>query len=105
MNALAADTPLGRKGLRVGAMAYGVAALGNLLRPVPQQEWEGAVPAAWEGGVRYFDVAPHYGLGLAERRLGLGLRGRPRDEFLISTKVQPGHGRGTVRRPPHRSAR
>ena len=39
------------------------------------------MPAAWESGVRYFDVAPHYGLGLAERRLGLGLRGRPRDEF------------------------
>ena len=87
MNSLAADTPLGRNGLRVGAMAYWVAALGNLLRPVPQQEWEGAVPAAWQSGVRYFDVAPHYGLGLAERRLGLALRGRPRDEFLISTKV------------------
>src|SRR4029450_9781495 len=92
MNAVAADTPLGRNGLRVGPMAYGVAALGNLLRPLSRQEWEGAVPAAWECGVRYFDVAPHYGLGLAERRLGLGLRGRPRDEFLISTKVQPGHG-------------
>ena len=98
MNALAADTPLGRNGLRVGAMAYGVAALGNLLRPVPQQEWEGAVPAAWESGVRYFDVAPHYGLGLAERRLGLGLRGRPRDEFLISTKV------GRLLRPVPNSA-
>ena len=98
MNALTADTPLGRNGLRVGAMAYGVAALGNLLRSVPQQEWEGAVPAAWESGVRYFDVAPHYGLGLAERRLGLGLRGRPRDEFLISTKV------GRLLRPVPNSA-
>ena len=87
MNALVAGIPLGRNGLRVGPMAYGVAALGNLLRPVSQQDWEGAVPAAWESGVRYFDVAPHYGLGLAERRLGLGLRGRPQDEFLISTKV------------------
>jgi D-threo-aldose 1-dehydrogenase len=87
MNALIAGIPLGRNGLRVGPMAYGVAALGNVLRPVSQQEWEGAVPAAWESGVRYFDVAPHYGLGLAERRLGLGLRGRPRDEFLISTEV------------------
>ena len=46
MNDLVAETPLGRNGLRVGAMAYGVAALGNLRRPVPQQEWEGAVPAA-----------------------------------------------------------
>lgn len=98
MNALAAETPLGRNGLRVGAMAYGVAALGNLLRPVPQQEWVGAVPAAWECGVRYFDVAPHYGLGLAECRLGLGLRGRPRDEFLISTKV------GRLLRPVPNSA-
>jgi D-threo-aldose 1-dehydrogenase len=98
MNVRAADTPLGRNGLRVGPMAYGVAALGNLLRPVPQQEWEGAVPAAWQSGVRYFDVAPHYGLGLAERRLGLGLRGRPRDEFLISTKV------GRLLRPVQNSA-
>jgi aryl-alcohol dehydrogenase-like predicted oxidoreductase len=87
MNALAAGIPLGRNGMRVGPMAYGVAALGNLLRPVSQQEWEGAMPAAWESGVRYVDVAPHYGLGLAERRLGHGLRGRPRDEFLIPTKV------------------
>lgn len=37
--------------------------------------------------MRYFDVAPHYGLGLAERRLGLGLRSRPRGEFTVSTKV------------------
>jgi D-threo-aldose 1-dehydrogenase len=87
MNALAGGRPLGRNGLRVGPMAYGVAALGNLLRRVSQQEWEGAVPAAWESGVRYFDAAPHYGLGLAERRLGHSLRGRPREEFMISTKV------------------
>src|SRR4029453_13601505 len=87
MNAVAADTPLGRNGLRVGPMAYRRALLGNLLRPLSRQEGGGAVPAAWECGVRSFDVAPHYGLGLAERRLGLGLRGRPRDEFLISTKV------------------
>jgi D-threo-aldose 1-dehydrogenase len=82
-----ADRPLGRHGLRVGPTAYGAAPLGNLLRVVPDQEWEGAVAAAWEGGIRYFDVAPHYGLGLAERRLGLGLQGRPREEFLVSTKV------------------
>jgi D-threo-aldose 1-dehydrogenase len=82
-----AERPLGRHGLRVGATAYGAAPLGNLLREVPEQEWEGAVAAAWACGVRYFDVAPHYGLGLAEHRLGLGLHGRPRGEFLVSTKV------------------
>ena len=46
-----------------------------------------ALDAAWEGGVRYFDTAPHYGLGLSERRIGAALRGRPRDQFSISTKV------------------
>ena len=50
------------------------------------EESMGAVTAAWECGVRYFDVAPHYGLGLAERRLRRGLAGRPRDEFLVSTR-------------------
>ncbi len=46
-----------------------------------------AVDAAWEGGIRTFDTAPHYGLGLSERRLGDALRDRPRDEYVISTKV------------------
>jgi hypothetical protein len=44
--------------------------MGNLLRTVPDDESSGAVTAAWGCGVRYFDVAPHYGLGLAEHRLG-----------------------------------
>ncbi len=43
--------------------------------------------AAWQGGIRYFDTAPHYGLGLSERRLGEALRRHPRDAYLLSTKV------------------
>ena len=42
---------------------------------------------AWESGLRYFDTAPHYGLGLSERRLGRALAGYPRDEYILSTKV------------------
>lgn len=42
---------------------------------------------AWEAGVRWFDTAPHYGLGLSERRLGRFLATKPRDSFVISTKV------------------
>jgi D-threo-aldose 1-dehydrogenase len=45
------------------------------------------VDASWELGVRYFDTAPHYGLGLSERRLGAALEGHPRDELVLSTKV------------------
>jgi D-threo-aldose 1-dehydrogenase len=45
------------------------------------------VDQAWELGLRYFDTAPRYGAGLAERRLGAALRGRPRSELVVSTKV------------------
>jgi D-threo-aldose 1-dehydrogenase len=77
----------GRAGLMVGPIGYGVAALGNLYRALPNDVWPGCVPAAWNAGVRYFDVAPHYGLGLAEERLGVSLRALPRDEYVLSTKV------------------
>ena len=71
----------------IPAVGYGAAALGNLYQALPEDEWPSIVPAAWAGGIRYFDVAPHYGLGLAERRLGESLREFPRDEYLVSTKV------------------
>jgi D-threo-aldose 1-dehydrogenase len=45
------------------------------------------VDAAWELGVRYFDTAPHYGLGLSERRLGAALASRPREQYVLSSKV------------------
>jgi D-threo-aldose 1-dehydrogenase len=46
-----------------------------------------AVEAAWDGGIRTFDTAPHYGLGLSERRIGAALARYPRDEYVISTKI------------------
>ncbi|TWE21236.1 D-threo-aldose 1-dehydrogenase [Kitasatospora atroaurantiaca] len=78
---------LGRGPVRVSALAFGAAAIGNLFTQVTDTEAEQAVTAAWEAGVRYFDTAPHYGLGLSERRLGTVLRGLPREEYTISTKV------------------
>ncbi len=74
-------------GLAVSEVGFGAAQLGNLYRETSDEEAAAAVDAAWEGGIRYFDTAPHYGLGLSERRLGAALRGRPRDELVISTKV------------------
>ncbi|MEY9886664.1 D-threo-aldose 1-dehydrogenase [Catenulispora sp. MAP12-49] len=53
------------------------------------------VDAAWESGMRYFDTAPMYGSGHSERLLGLALRGRPRTEYVLSTKV------GRLVRPTH----
>ena len=68
-------------------LSLGCAPLGNLYRPTSDADARGAVEAAWDAGVRYFDTAPHYGLGLSERRLGAALRDRPRDAFAVSTKV------------------
>jgi D-threo-aldose 1-dehydrogenase len=87
---------LGRSDLQVGAFAFGGAPLGNLGQPVPEEDWQSALAAAWDAGVRFFDTAPHYGLGLSEERLGVGLAAHPRDEFVVSTKIgrllSPGPG-------------
>jgi D-threo-aldose 1-dehydrogenase len=79
----------GASGLRVPmpTLGFGAAQLGNLFRETSDEEAAQAVGAAWEAGIRYYDTAPHYGLGLSERRLGAALAGRRRDEILISTKV------------------
>ncbi|WP_312171679.1 aldo/keto reductase [Microbacterium sp.] len=85
---LSADrVAIGRGGLAVPPLGYGAAALGNLYRALDDHAWPEIVPEAWRRGIRYFDVAPHYGLGLAERRLGEGLRSVPRDQIVVSTKV------------------
>jgi D-threo-aldose 1-dehydrogenase len=61
--------------------------LGNEFNKIPDKEAEATLDAAWSVGVRYFDVAPWYGLGLSERRFGHVLHTKKRDEYLISTKV------------------
>jgi D-threo-aldose 1-dehydrogenase len=73
--------------VRVTEISFGGAAIGNLFTEVSDDAAQAAVNAAWDGGIRTFDTAPHYGLGLSERRLGNALRHRPRDEYVISTKV------------------
>jgi D-threo-aldose 1-dehydrogenase len=70
--------------LRLG---LGGAPLGNLFSAVTDEEAKALVDAAWAGGCRSFDTAPHYGHGLSERRVGDALRGRPRDSFTLSSKV------------------
>ncbi|WP_036276878.1 aldo/keto reductase [Microbacterium sp. CH12i] len=68
-------------------LGYGAANVGNLFRALTDDEAWAVLDAAWESGVRYYDTAPHYGLGLSERRLGAFLQTKPRDEFVLSTKV------------------
>ncbi|MGW5589283.1 aldo/keto reductase [Streptomyces sp. NPDC003857] len=78
---------IGRTRVRVSRLGFGAAPLGNLYRAVDDDAALTTIEAAWAEGVRHFDTAPHYGLGLSELRLGRALAHRPRDEFTISTKV------------------
>ncbi|MEU0032994.1 MULTISPECIES: aldo/keto reductase [unclassified Streptomyces] len=78
---------LGRSGVEVSALSFGGAGIGNLFTPVSDDEAYEAVDAAWDSGIRTFDTAAHYGLGLSERRLGAALRERPRRAYTLSTKV------------------
>ena len=78
---------IGETGVEVTRLGLGTAPIGGLFEAVADADAERVVRQAWDMGVRYFDVAPLYGYGAAERRLGAGLAGRSRDEFAVSTKV------------------
>jgi D-threo-aldose 1-dehydrogenase len=71
----------------VTELSFGGAPIGNMFAEVSDDEARATVDAAWDGGIRTFDTAPFYGRGLSERRLGAALRRRPRDEYVLSTKV------------------
>ena len=77
----------GTGGLSFTELGFGTAPLGNLYRAIGDAEAEAILEAAWAGGVRYFDTAPLYGLGLSETRLNRFLRGKPRDAYVLSTKI------------------
>lgn len=72
----------------IPALGMGTAPIGNLYRAVGDAEARVTLDAAWDAGIRYYDTAPHYGFGLAERRLGAMLAARdPASEAVLSTKV------------------
>jgi len=75
------------KDILPGKLGFGAAPLGNMFRDIPEPEARATVEAAWNDGIRYFDNAPFYGAGLAEIRMGTALSDKPRDEYVISTKV------------------
>lgn len=78
---------LGRSAVEVTELGFGGGPLGGLFAPLDEDTAAGALAAAWESGVRYFDTSPHYGIGQSERRTGDFLRGRPRETYTLSTKV------------------
>lgn len=84
---IATRARLGGTGIEVTPLSFGASPLGNVFGEIPDDVAQDAVAAAWDVGMRYFDTAPFYGSGLSERRLGAGLAGRPRAEYVVSTKV------------------
>jgi D-threo-aldose 1-dehydrogenase len=73
--------------LELGRLGLGTAPLAGLYEAVDEDAAYAVVDRAWELGIRTFDTAPYYGSGLAEQRLGTALRDRPRNDFVVSTKV------------------
>ena len=80
---------LGRSAVEVTELGFGGGPLGGLFTPLDDDTAAAALAAAWDCGIRYFDTSPHYGIGQSERRIGSFLRGKPRAEFTLSTKVGP----------------
>lgn len=78
---------LGRGNLTLTSLGLGGAPLGNLYQAVDDADAGQVVAAAWQGGIRYFDTAPLYGSGLSERRMGQALARRPRQDYVLSSKV------------------
>ena len=86
MTGFAART-IGKTKVAVSTLGFGGAAIGNLYAEAGDDEVRLCLHAAYDAGVRYFDTAPMYGHGLSEHRIGEALRQKPRDSFVLSTKV------------------
>jgi aryl-alcohol dehydrogenase-like predicted oxidoreductase len=82
----AARVTLGRSSVTVTRLGFGTSGIGGWPEAIPPDRATAAFHAAWDAGIRYFDTAPMYGHGLAERRLGEFGQGRV-GEIVISTKV------------------
>ena len=78
---------LGRTPLSVTRFGLGTAPLAGLYEAVPEDQALQVITRAWDEGVRHFDTAPLYGFGNAETRLGKALHDKPREEFVLASKV------------------
>lgn len=78
---------LGRTSLSVTRFGLGTAPLAGLYEAVPDDQALAVISTAWNAGIRHFDTAPLYGFGLAETRLGKALQQKPREEFVLASKV------------------
>jgi D-threo-aldose 1-dehydrogenase len=85
--ALIEKRAIGTTGVEISRIGFGGAPIGDLRRAPSDADAHKLLQSVWDAGVRYFDTAPFYGSGLSERRIGDFLRDKPRDEYVLSTKV------------------
>jgi D-threo-aldose 1-dehydrogenase len=78
---------IGNGGVTFTELGMGTAPLGNLYKAIDDEEAQNVLTMAWDAGIRYYDTAPLYGFGLSETRLNRFLRGKPRDQYVLSSKV------------------
>ncbi|WP_423069093.1 aldo/keto reductase [Devosia sp. CN2-171] len=85
--ALIPKRAIGATGLEISRIGFGGAPIGDLKRAPSDAAAQKLLQSVWDAGIRYFDTAPFYGSGLSERRIGDFLRDKPRDEYVLSSKV------------------
>jgi D-threo-aldose 1-dehydrogenase len=78
---------IGNTEIDVTRVSFGCASIGNLYRKISDEDAQDILQEAWNNGIRYFDTAPHYGRGLAEKRLAAFIGSKRRKDFVVSTKV------------------
>ncbi len=79
--------PLGTTGLQVPILSFGASSLGQEFRAVRIEEALQSVRVALDSGLNFIDTSPFYGRGISEVLLGIALRGIPRDQFLLCSKM------------------
>jgi D-threo-aldose 1-dehydrogenase len=87
MTDMTTKRPVGRTALRVTPLGFGGAPMGGFRATIPEADATELLEAAWAGGVRYYDTSPYYGYGRSELRFGAALRGKPREDYVLSTKI------------------
>lgn len=78
---------IGQTGVSVTQLGYGSAGIGELATHVSEEDAQAAMATAWDEGVRFYDTSPWYGRTLSEHRMGHALRSKPREDYVLSTKV------------------
>src|SRR6478736_4901968 len=78
---------VGKTRLEVTTLGLGGAPMGGFRAAITDADAVALTDAAYDAGVRYFDTSPFYGYGRSELRMGAALRNRPRDGYVLSTKI------------------